>query len=227
MLFSGENISLNREEEKSLLLDYKNNNNGEALEKLIAHCFPAIVSQAYKFANFDVSVKDLVQEGVIGLISAVRKFDTSRGVRLLSYALLVIRHRMMVHAAEFHISVNLNPAFRAKSFKKNDFKEINTLRNVSIDKMTKADTIPNPEDLYYKKEVKSIVLDLVDKYLNGVQKTVICKRVLTENPETLSKIGKDMSITGERVRQIEARALGLIKNRIESIKGLRGAVLGE
>lgn len=226
-LFQVDSSPLTREEECASLVSYRNNKDNKALNKLIAHGFSTVVNQAHKFSNFNVDFYDLMQEGLIGLLEAIKKFNINREVRLLSYARMLIRHRMMVHAAEFHISVNLNPAFRAKSFKKDDFKEINTLKNVSIDKMSEAANISNPEDVYGKKELKSVVLDLVDNCLNDTQKTIICKRVLSENPETLSSIGKDISITGERVRQIEAKAFEIIRDRIETVKGLRSSILGE
>lgn len=227
MLFEAGNDPLTREEEKDLLVEYQANQNNEALEKLMAFCFPAVVSQAYKFSGFDVDFDDLVQEGMIGLLDAIKRFDVGRDVRLLSYARLVIRHTMMIYTAKFHISVDLSPAVRTASFRNDNLKKINTLRNVATDKIEREVAASNPEDLCYRKELKELIFGLMDKYLNDNQKMVISRRMLSESPETLSKLGKNMSLTGERVRQIETKALEIIKDRIKSIKDLRSLVVGE
>lgn len=227
MLFEASNGPLTREEEKALLLDYKNNNNVEALERLMEFCFPAVINQAYKFSGFDVDFDDLIQEGMIGLLKAIRKFDTNKDVRLLSYARLLIRHKMMIHTARFHLSLDLSPAVRAASFRTDNLKSINALKNVAVDKIEREKSVSDPEDSYYKKELREIILDLVNKCLNDNQKMVISRRMLSENPETLSKIGKKISRTGERVRQIETTALRIIRDRIEAITDLRSLLIND
>ncbi len=227
MLYEEGSNPLTLEEEQVLLRDYKNTSNGEALEKLIIFCFPTIINQAYKFSSFDVDFNDLLQEGLIGLLHAIKKFDVNRGVRLLSYARLVIRHKMMVHTAKFHISVDLSPAVRMPSHEGDNFKNMNLLRNVPMGEIEHRKSVSDPEDSYYKKELLTIVLDLIDKCLNDTQKMVISRRILSDNPDTLSEIGEDISRTAECVRQIESRSFKIIKDRIRTIKDLRSLVIGE
>lgn len=224
MLFEAGNNSLTCEEEKAFLIDYKENDNQEALERLLAHGFRAVVNQAYKFSGFNVCFEDLIQEGMIGLLDAIRRFDISKGVRLLSYARLVIRHKMIIFTAKFHISVDLSPAVRTAN---SDLKKVNSLRNVSADKIDRLESASNPEELYYKKELREIIQDLVNKYLNDNQKMVISRRLLTENPDTLAKVGSDLSLSNERIRQIEVKSLEIIRDRIKSITDLRSLLIND
>jgi len=224
MLFEVGNSSLTYEEERVLLIDYKESGNQEALEKLIAHGFSSVVNQAYKFSSFNVRFDDLIQEGLIGLLDAIKRFDINKEIRLMSYARLVIRHKMMIFTAKFHISVDLSPAIRPAN---SDFKKVNSLRNVSVEKINKAESEADPEELCYKKELREIIKNLTDKYLNNNQKTVISRRILTEDSDTLEKIGSDLSLSGERIRQIEAKALEIIKDRIKSISDLRSLLVND
>lgn len=224
MLFELGNNSLTHEEEKGFLVNYKENNNQEALERLMAHGFKAVVNQAYKFSGFNVRFEDLIQEGMMGLLDAIKRFDISKGVRLLSYARLVIRHKMIIFTAKFHISVDLSPAVRTAN---SDLKKVNSLRNVSAEKIDRLESVNDPEELCYKKELQTIVQGLVDKYLNDNQKVVVSRRILTEDPDTLKKIGSDLSLSSERIRQIEAKSLEIIKDRIKSISDLRSLLIND
>lgn len=227
MLHRMDNISLTREEEKDLLVKYKNSKDEKALERLITCCFPTILNQAYKFSNFNVELEDLIQEGLIGLLDAIRRFNIDEGVRLLSYARLLIRHKMMIYTAKFHISVDLSPAIRIASFRDNNFKKINSLKNVPVENLKELESVYSPEEIYYKKERREIILNLINECLDGTQREIIFRRKLTDDPATLVKVGKELSKCGERVRQIEVKSLDILRERIELIKDLRSLVIND
>ncbi len=67
----------------------------DARQRLIAEHLPLVVSLARPYAWRGVSLMDLVQEGNVGLLQAIEKFDPQRGVRLATYAAWWIRHAIL------------------------------------------------------------------------------------------------------------------------------------
>ncbi len=79
------------EEEFKLAVRFKKNNDMEAAEKLVTSNLRFVVKIAYEYKNYRVKLIDLIQEGNIGLMHAVKKFDPYKGYRLISYAVWWIR----------------------------------------------------------------------------------------------------------------------------------------
>jgi len=82
---------LTPEEEFKLAVRYKKYNDMEAAEKLVVSNLRFVVKIAHEYRNYGVKLPDLIQEGNIGLMHAVKKFDPYRGYRLISYAVWWIR----------------------------------------------------------------------------------------------------------------------------------------
>src|SRR5262245_3089741 len=72
----------------------------EALEKLIVGNLRYVVSVARRYHGYGVSLADLINEGNIGLINAVKRFDPTRGVKLITYAVWWIRQAITQALAE-------------------------------------------------------------------------------------------------------------------------------
>ena len=79
--------SLSAEEEYELALRLKNENNLEAAKKLILSHLKLVIKIARSYSGYNLPHSDLVQEGNIGLMKAVKRFDPERGVRLVSFAI--------------------------------------------------------------------------------------------------------------------------------------------
>lgn len=82
---------LTPEEETKLAIDYRENNNVEAAHKLVTSNLRFVVKIAYEYSSYGLRIADLIQEGNIGLMHAVKKFDPYKGFRLISYAVWWIR----------------------------------------------------------------------------------------------------------------------------------------
>ena len=82
---------LTSEEEFKLAVRLKKYNDMEAAEKLIVSNLRFVVKIAHEYHNYGFKLADLIQEGNIGLIHAVKKFDPYKGYRLISYAVWWIR----------------------------------------------------------------------------------------------------------------------------------------
>jgi RNA polymerase sigma-32 factor len=82
---------LTAEEEFRLAVQLTKYNDMEAAEKLVVSNLRFVVKIAHEYRNYGLKLADLVQEGNIGLMHAVKKFDPYKGYRLISYAVWWIR----------------------------------------------------------------------------------------------------------------------------------------
>ncbi|NDV11485.1 RNA polymerase sigma factor RpoH [Crenobacter caeni] len=77
---------LTQEEESELATRYHDQNDLEAARRLVMSHMRVVVSIARGYAGYGLPQADLIQEGNIGLMKAVKRFEPSRGVRLFSFA---------------------------------------------------------------------------------------------------------------------------------------------
>jgi len=82
---------LTQEEEFQLAVRYGKDNDIEAAQKLITSNLRFVVKIVFEYKSYGVKLLDLIQEGNIGLMMAVKKFDPYKGYRFISYAIWWIR----------------------------------------------------------------------------------------------------------------------------------------
>ena len=82
---------LTPEEEFKLAVRYRKHNDIEAAQKLITSNLRFVVKVAFEYKSYGVKLLDLIQEGNIGLMMAVKKFNPYKGYRFISYAIWWIR----------------------------------------------------------------------------------------------------------------------------------------
>jgi RNA polymerase sigma-32 factor len=82
---------LTPEEEFRLAVKYRKDNDIEAAHKLITSNLRFVVKVALEYRTYGVKLADLIQEGNIGLMMAVKKFNPYKGYRFISYAVWWIR----------------------------------------------------------------------------------------------------------------------------------------
>jgi len=118
----------------------------QAAEKLVTSNLRFVVKIAHEYKKYSVKLIDLIQEGNIGLMHAVKKFDPYKGYRLISYAVWWIRAYMQnfvikswslvkigTTQAQRKLFFKLNQAkkkLQAISQKSPEFKEIAEMLNV-------------------------------------------------------------------------------------------------
>jgi RNA polymerase primary sigma factor len=90
---------ITREEEVTLAQKIRLNDQ-EALDKLVRSNLRFVVSVAKKYQNQGVSLSDLINEGNLGLIRAAHKFDETKGIKFISYAVWWIRQSILQALAE-------------------------------------------------------------------------------------------------------------------------------
>ena len=82
---------LSAEEEHSLALRLYDSNDLDAARTLIVHHLRFVIQVARGYTGYGLPLADLVQEGNIGLMKAVKRFDPHKGVRLVSFAVHWVR----------------------------------------------------------------------------------------------------------------------------------------
>jgi RNA polymerase sigma-32 factor len=78
---------LTPEEELSLARDLRDNDSVDAARRMVMSHLRLVVSIARQYLGYGLPHADLIQEGNIGLMKAVKRFDPEQGVRLVSYAM--------------------------------------------------------------------------------------------------------------------------------------------
>jgi RNA polymerase sigma-32 factor len=82
---------LDAEQERLLAIEYREHNNLDAARQLVLSQLRYVIRVARAFAGYGLPQADLIQEGNIGLMKAVKHFDPAHGVRLVSFAIHWIR----------------------------------------------------------------------------------------------------------------------------------------
>ena len=83
--------SLTREEEETLAIEYLNGGDISHAQKLVASHLKLVAKIAMQYRNYGLSLVDLISEGNLGLMHAVKKFDPSLGFRLSTYSIWWIK----------------------------------------------------------------------------------------------------------------------------------------
>lgn len=123
---------LSREEERELAYRFQNENDLDAARKLILSQLRFVVHIARTYSGYGLPLADLIQEGNIGLMKAVKKFNPDHGTRLVTYAVHWIRSE--IHEFVFNnwkiVKVATTKAQRKLFFKlRNAKKSIGWLTN--------------------------------------------------------------------------------------------------
>jgi RNA polymerase sigma-32 factor len=139
---------LTLEEEQEFSRKFKNENDLEAAGKLVLSHLRLVVSVSRQYLGYGLPHGDLIQEGNVGLMKAVKRFDPDQGVRLVSYAMHWIK-------AEIHeyilknwrmVKVATTKAQRKLFFNLRSMKQRFKSDDAAADLGTHRDTL-NPEQV--------------------------------------------------------------------------------
>jgi RNA polymerase primary sigma factor len=193
---------LSSREEKELAVKIKKGDKA-ALDKLVNANLKFVVNYAKQYRKSGVPFSDLISEGNIGLIKAAEKFDETKGVKFISYAVWWIRNsiqecidRYLGNAEEVNAETytfdncNSTEYEFSSQLVNNEFEE--ELNNIQ----SREATITELMKTLKKREIK--ILSLYFGLYDGKEMT-------------LDEIGQEMELTKERVRQIKDKALVKLK----------------
>ena len=188
------------EEEKSLLREYRENNDLVARQKLITANLRYAFSLVNKYKNRGVPLADLLEEANIGLIESIDKFDIERDVKVITYARWNMEYKIR-EAIKEHDKL---PESDLPEESDVQFSEEATLSDeYDNDAYTNEAFLSEDNEMSRLNAVNDV--DAIITVLND-RETDIIKMYYGISPYetecTYEEIGKKYNITKERVRQI-------------------------
>lgn len=245
---------LSREEEIKLA-EAAANGSQKAKDDLVNHNLRLVVSIAKRYMGRGLTLLDLIQEGNMGLIKAVDKYDVSKGFKFSTYATYWIKQaisravmdqtrniRIPVHIIELMSNIKkVERDFQQAHGREPKEAEVAAVLGIEVKKVKEAYTwmkdttsldimVGDDEDTTVGSFIEdesvvpaftaieendrtTAIRNILDT-LNDREKMVIVRRfgIGLDRAETLDEIGKELGLSRERIRQIEAAALRKLRN---------------
>src|SRR6476661_7693900 len=215
---------LTPEEEQEYARKFKDSNDLEAAGKLVLSHLRLVVSVSRKYLGYGLPHGDLIQEGNIGLMKAVKRFDPDQGVRLVSYALHWIR-------AEIHEYILKNWRMVKVATTKAQRKLFFNLRSMKqgfkddADAQTHRDTLTDAQTAVMESQQRDVLatdgIAAALEELDPRSRRIVEERWLKVNDDgsggmTLHELASEYGVSAERIRQIEVAAMKKMKKALAS-----------
>jgi RNA polymerase primary sigma factor len=200
------------DEERALGSRIQHDQDEDALSRLVEANLRFVVAYAKRYRGHGVSFLDLIHEGNLGLIEAARRFDPTRNVKFITYAVWWIRESMMHVLSEQVRAVSFPPKlFATLGHGSEDVSLSEPLVGDGREGPALADVLPldqAPIEEEIMRQADAHELGEALRDLSGKEREVVRLRYGLEDdePRTLQEIGDQLHLSRERVRQIEAVA---------------------
>lgn len=198
-------IPLSKKEERLLWKSFREQNDMSAREKLIKANLKFVPTVAKQFKGCGLAFADIIEEGNVGLIKAIDRFDPKRDNKVISYAVWWIR-KCILEAIEKKSMLdveNIEDIHTDINDSDDDYVEENVNTKLIVpEKIHFEDTTENTFN------IKQVIEDLFD----GVperERSIISDYygLYGDSPKTLDEIGLEVNLTKERVRQLNEKTL--------------------
>jgi RNA polymerase sigma-32 factor len=258
---------LTPEQEHTLAVEYAKTGDVDIAARLVTANLRLVVKLAYEYRRAFKNMMDLVQEGNIGLMQAVKRYDPYRGVKLSSYAAWWIRAYMLrfilnnwrlvkigTTQAQRKLFFNLSKekaklkALGIEPSHEEIAKRLNVAESdvIEMDRRlarsdasldtpvasadgrttTRMELLPagsdTPEVATENAELEEVLheqLEAFRKTLTGKDVQIFEKRLVADEPLTLQQLGDEFGVSRERVRQLEARLTGKLREYLKKTLG--------
>ena len=193
-----------------------------------------VITVAKQYQNQGLPLGDLIAEGNLGLMKAIKNFDWTKKLRFISYAVWWIKQSIIQSLNEnsrtIRLPVNVvQEMHRAKKEAQKTNKEmdekfaslpkvIDLDMNINEEGDTLVDLIENmnavqPDEGFNTAELLKMKMREILNVLDDREKSIIEDYFgMSGTPRTLEDIGTDFGLTKERVRQIKEKALRKLRN---------------
>lgn len=259
--------TLSREEEHELAIRVQKGD-PIAVDLLVQANLRFVVAIALQYRRYGIPVGDLLAEGNLGLMMAVRKFDPDRGTRFVTYAGywirayvldLVVRSTTMVGAGSgplrsklfFRLRrerakianltddpreriIRLAARFEVSEAKMEEMLRRLDSRDVSLSTPIHDDssatlmdalqeTDADQEVVYLDTERKQLIEEHLGSAMSGLdyrERYILEQRFMGDEEVSLAALGRELGVSRERARQLEARAKKKLKKQLEQLYDL-------
>jgi RNA polymerase sigma-32 factor len=254
-------------EEHDLAVKYVGTGDVAAAARLVTANLRLVVKIAYEYRRAYKNIMDLVQEGNIGLMQAVKRYDPYRGVKLSSYAAWWIRAYILrfilnnwrlvklgTTQAQRKLFFNLNKEKARLSAMGIEPSAAEIARRLGVEEQEVTDmdrrlssgemsldapvgdtdgrpvsrldmmptTASGPDAAVAEGEIQQMVKAKLADFrttLKGKDVQIFDERLVAEDPLTLQELGDRFGISRERVRQLEARLTGRLREYLKNELG--------
>ena len=212
---------------KALQLDV--DRGSDAKKRLAEANLRLVVSIAKRYVGRGMLFLDLIQEGNLGLIKAVEKFDYRKGYKFSTYATWWIRQAITRAIADqartISIPVMKMPVERVREILKISQEPVSLETPIGEEEdshlgdFIKDDNVPVPADAATFTLLKEQLEEVLGTLTEREQKVLTLRFGLEDGrARTLEEVGKEFNVTRERIRQIEAKALRKLRHPSRSRK---------
>jgi RNA polymerase primary sigma factor len=190
----------------------------DAKNRLVEANLRFVVSVATKYREYGIPLDELISEGNLGLIEAIERFDTSKSVRLITYAVYYIRlyiKKYIEQVTEEQKRIS-NDAEIANYGYEDEFENDEVTQSYRL--LTHIDMAEDEEEENTGYNVTPKQKKLLKEMLSSLserERTVLtaffgigCKR------QTLAELSDSLGVSKERVRQIKDRALSILRTEV-------------
>jgi RNA polymerase sigma-32 factor len=199
---------LSKDEEYNLAKKFKEKNDIHAAKKLIESNINYVIKIAKNYSGYGLNIKDLIQEGILGLMKAVNKFNPDKKHRLISFAIYWIKSEIHEYIIKNLRIVKVASTKKQKKlfFNLKSIKKIGWLNNAEKTPILNLLNAKNKELEYMEKRLNS--KDLKTEYDDDIE--------LNNNEKNyLEKINYDISKDTDPLIIIEKNNLKAVnKNKL-------------
>jgi RNA polymerase primary sigma factor len=225
----GKEELLTNEQERELSQKILNGDQ-RALSKLVEANLKFVVSIARQYKGKGVAMEDLVSEGNIGLMKAASKYDASKGVRFVNYAVVYVRQAMekaidreLIGSTSKGSVVNNEGATMA-SYPRSLDAPLGHRANVSLLSVLVNQDAPLADERVHSEAIEKAVEYALSVLDERETKVINAFFGINQERETMAEIAEDLDLKRERIRQIRDKAVRKLrkayKNRLRELQRL-------